>query len=84
MVRGIRPEDLDIVASGEGPIAGRLYALELTGESTLATLREGSTSICARGPADYEAAIDARCSLAPRPGARIHLFDKETGRRLAV
>ena len=84
VVLGIRPEDLEIAGTGEGPISGRLYALELTGESTLATLREGSTSVCARGPADFEAAIDARCALAPRPGARIHLFDKASGQRLAA
>ena len=46
------------------------------------TLREGPTSICARGPAEFEAAIDTPCALAPRPGARIHLFDKTTGQRI--
>ena len=82
VVMGIRPEDLQLTRDGGGPISGKLYALELTGDSTLVTLRNGATSICARGPADFEAPIDAPCALTPKPGARIHLFDKTTGQRL--
>ena len=82
VVLGIRPEDLELTTTETPPIRGKLYALELTGEATLVTLREGSTSICARGPAEFEAAIDTPCALAPRPGARIHLFDKTTGQRI--
>jgi len=82
VVLGIRPEDLELTTTETTPIRGKLYALELTGEATLVTLREGPTSICARGPAEFEAAIDTPCALAPRPGARIHLFDKTTGQRI--
>ena len=82
VVLGIRPEDLELTAADTPPIRGKLYALELTGEATLVTLRNGPTSICARGPAEFEAAIDAPIALAPRPGARIHLFDKTTGQRI--
>ena len=81
VVLGIRPEDLTIAEAG-APIGGRLYALELTGDSTLVTLRAGKTSVCAKGPADFEAPIDAPCHLAPRPGARFHLFDRASGQRL--
>ncbi|WP_417260294.1 MULTISPECIES: ABC transporter ATP-binding protein [Alphaproteobacteria] len=84
VVLGIRPEDLEMTATEGAPIKGSLYALELTGDSTLLTLRDGATSICARGPADFEAPINASCALAPKHGARIHLFDKNTGRRLDV
>lgn len=85
VVLGVRPEDLQLTeANASAPVTGSLYALELTGDSTLVTLREGSTSICARGPADFEAAVDARCALAPTPGARIHLFDKNSGQRIAA
>lgn len=84
-VLGIRPEDLQLTTGdSSASITGSLYALELTGDSTLVTLREGSTSICARGPADFEADVDSRCYLAPAPGARIHLFDKDTGQRIAA
>ena len=82
VVMGIRPEDLHLTDTAAAPISGNLYALELTGDSTLVTLRNGATSICARGPADFEAPIDAPCALALKPGARIHLFDKTTGQRL--
>ncbi|MCZ4348153.1 ABC transporter ATP-binding protein [Devosia neptuniae] len=82
VVMGVRPEDLQLTGVGDAPISGKLYALELTGDSTLVTLRNGATSICARGPADFEAPIGTTCALAPKAGARIHRFDKKTGRRL--
>jgi multiple sugar transport system ATP-binding protein len=82
VVLGIRPEELEIAADASAPIRGKLYALELTGDSTLVTLRAGRTSVCARGHADYEAEIDAPCFLVPKVGARFHLFDRKSGERL--
>lgn len=82
VVLGIRPEELEIVRDMSTPIRGTLYALELTGDSTLVTLRAGYTSVCARGPADFEAPIDAPCHLMPRDGARFYLFDRTSGQRL--
>jgi multiple sugar transport system ATP-binding protein len=84
VVLGIRPEDVEITQDSDAPIAGRLYALELTGEATLVTVREGTSSICVRGPADFEESINAICRLSPRDGARLHLFDKNTGERLVI
>lgn len=82
VVLGIRPEEIDITQDAGGAISGKLYALELTGESTLVTLRNGRSSVCARGHADFEADIDSPCHLAPKDGARIHLFDRASGERL--
>lgn len=82
VVLGIRPEDLDLRVEGNAPITGKIYALELTGEATLVTLKTGETTVCARGPADFEADIDARCGVSPKQGARLHLFAAETGQRL--
>jgi len=82
VVLGIRPEELDITQDAKAAISGKLYALELTGESTLVTLRNGPSSVCARGHADFEADINSPCHLAPKDGARIHLFDRATGERL--
>ena len=82
VVLGIRPEELEIAGDSSAPINGKLYALELTGDSTLVTLRSGHTMLCARGSADFEAPIDAPCHLSPKPGARIHLFDRASGQRL--
>ena len=84
VVLGIRPEDVELTEATDAAIAGRLYALELTGDATLVTLREGTSSVCARGPADFEETINAICRLAPRDGARLHLFDKKSGERLAA
>ncbi|MGQ7845157.1 ABC transporter ATP-binding protein [Granulosicoccus sp. 3-233] len=82
VVLGIRPEDLEITTAETAPIKGSVYALELTGDSTLVTLRENTSSICARGPADFEAAINSPCALTPKQGARTHLFDRNSGQRL--
>ena len=82
VVLGIRPEELEITQDAEAAITGKLYALELTGESTLVTLRNGPSSVCARGHADFEADINSPCHLAPKDGARIHLFDRATGGHL--
>lgn len=83
VVLGIRPEELDITQDANAAIGGKLYALELTGESTLVTLRNGPVSACARGHADFEAEINSPCYLSPKAGARIHLFDRASGERLA-
>jgi multiple sugar transport system ATP-binding protein len=82
VVLGIRPEEVDITEDVGAAISGKLYALELTGESTLVTLRNGPSSVCARGHADFQADINSPCHLAPKDGARIHLFDRATGERL--
>ena len=82
VILGIRPEDIELSDASDSEISGQIYAMELTGDATLITLRNGTSSICARGPADYEAQINTACQLTPRSGARIHLFDKTTGQRL--
>jgi multiple sugar transport system ATP-binding protein len=82
VVLGIRPEELELASDTSAPISGKLYALELTGDSTLVTLRAGKTSVCVRGHADFEAPIDAPCYLKPKSGARFHLFDRASGARL--
>ena len=82
VVLGIRPEELDITQDVNAPLGGKLYALELTGESTLVTLRNGPVTACARGHADFEADIDSPCYLTPKSGARFHLFDRISGERL--
>ncbi|MEZ5752164.1 MAG: hypothetical protein R3D60_09385 [Paracoccaceae bacterium] len=84
VVLGICPEDLHLADPETAPIKAPIFALELTGEATLVTLRADPTHLCARGPADFRAATDTLCGLAPRKGGRISLFDPETGKRLPV
>jgi multiple sugar transport system ATP-binding protein len=66
---GCVPEDLEIVEQEGAAITAPAYALELTGESTLLTVKDGATSICVRGPADLETNIDDVCYLAPQAAA---------------
>ena len=84
VVLGIRPEDLELADPATAPIAAPVYALELTGEATLVTLRDGTTNICARGPAEFRAAPETPCGLRPRANGRLHLFDPTTGARLSA
>ncbi|HEY8593825.1 MAG TPA: ABC transporter ATP-binding protein [Devosiaceae bacterium] len=84
VVLGLRPEELEIVPGPDAPVQGQLYALELTGDATLATVRAGDAFVCARGAADFSAEIDSICHLAPKQGCRLHLFDRVSGNRLAA
>ena len=79
---GVRPEDLEIVKQELATIEAPVYALELTGGSTIVTVKDSATSICVRGSADFEANIDEVCYIAPRTPEKLHLFDKSTGKRL--
>ncbi|HRK17437.1 MAG TPA: sn-glycerol-3-phosphate ABC transporter ATP-binding protein UgpC [Hyphomicrobiaceae bacterium] len=81
VVLGVRPEDLSLSPSGDAHISAPLYAVELTGESTLVTVRFEKTNICARGPADFRAEIDDTISMNARID-RLHLFDGASGKRL--
>ncbi|MBT0781446.1 ABC transporter ATP-binding protein [Paracoccus sp. pheM1] len=82
VVLGVRPEHLRIAETG--PIEGPLYANELLGDSTLVTLRQRGTHVCARGPADFRRELDQPVSFAPTQDARLHLFDAENGTRIAT
>ncbi len=80
-VLGVRPEDLQIVPQAEGSIRGVVYAVELTGESTLVTVKAGDASIVARGDKTFEAEIGSPIGLACAP-QRAYLFDSSTELRL--
>lgn len=83
VVLGIRPEDIELAnGDGGGAINGPIYAMELTGDSTLITIRHGSTIVCARGPATFTSEINAACNLKPKDGAKLHIFDKASGQRI--
>ena len=79
---GVRPEDLTITDASGAPISASLYALELTGDATLVTLRQMNMTICARGSAEFRNQPGTPIGLALRAGGRLHLFDPHTGLRL--
>jgi multiple sugar transport system ATP-binding protein len=81
---GIRPEDLAVTAAGAGDLDGIVYASELTGDSVLitATLADGTRAIARTGRgARHTAGAPVGLRL---DRERLHLFDKETGRRIAM
>ena len=95
VVLGVRPEDLRIVSGGDGPdaaradapgdaravLTGEVFAFELTGDSTLATLTLGAQRVIAKATKDRRATIGERLILAT-DAALCHLFDARTGQRL--
>lgn len=78
---GARPEDLTLVAPGEGDLTLPVYSFELTGESTLVTvaLQEGLLTI--RGPKQFRVAIDEPIGIQFNP-EQCYLFDNHTGQRI--
>ncbi len=81
VVLGVRAEDLRL--AGEGAVRGEVFAVELTGEATLVTLRTGGTKVVARGDKAFRAAMGSTLALATE-AAHCHLFDRASGQRLAA
>lgn len=80
-VLGVRPEDLQIAAAADASITGVVYAVELTGESTLVTVKAGDVNIIARGDKTFDAEIGSSIGLRCEPH-RAYLFDRATELRL--
>ena len=81
VVLGVRPEDVRVVAPGEGALTAAIYAFELTGESVLVTVLLGGRQFCARGDRHLRAEIGSAVGLAIDP-ARLYLFDAATEARI--
>ena len=69
---GIRPEDIRVVAAGEG-IAAAVYATEPLGGETVVDLELGDRVVKALAPPTLELATDAAVGIV-LDDARIHLF----------
>ncbi|WP_426959721.1 ABC transporter ATP-binding protein [Muricoccus radiodurans] len=83
-VLGIRPEDLSVTAPGAGDLDAEVYTAELTGEAVLVTATlPGGTRVIARTVRGFRHPQGTPVGLRLDP-ARLHLFDKESGRRLAT
>jgi multiple sugar transport system ATP-binding protein len=76
-VLGLRPEDCRI--SPDGPLHGRLYAVELIGDHTLVTIHLGEQLLTVKGPRDY--AGNGVVRVAYDPGHSF-VFDAVTGQRI--
>ena len=78
---GFRAEDAEIVPSG-GQVAAPVYSIELLGEASMITWRLGEALVSVKTGKEYRARIGDRVE-ASVPAAICHLFDTETGRRIA-
>jgi multiple sugar transport system ATP-binding protein len=88
VIAGIRPEDIDIVTGPARPGAVRFRSLldvvELMGAESVAHIETGAHTLLARTAAALgsdEAGHRVQFEIDP---ARVHLFDPETGRRIAA
>jgi len=77
---GFRAEDATMDPAGKA--RAPLYSLELLGDSCVATLKIGGTIASIKAPKDYRAEIGDPVS-ARIPAEACHIFDAESGQRLA-
>jgi multiple sugar transport system ATP-binding protein len=80
VVLGVRPEHVHLAGSGEG-ITGRVELAEPLGNELLLHLSVGEHQLTSRLPPGVPPAAGSTVQLA-LDGGRIHLFDRESGRRL--
>ncbi len=81
VVLGVRPEDVHLVAPGEGDAAGPVYTFELTGEAILVTADIHRLRITARGDRHKRFGIGEKVGLTI-DRAQVFLFDAKTEERL--
>ncbi len=80
---GYRAEDAS-VTDAEGQIAAPIYSIELLGDATMVTVRAAKGALLSvRAPKDYRAKIGDPVRFAVSPGI-CHLFNRETGNRIAA
>ncbi len=77
---GFRAEDAALAESGE--LAAPVYSLELLGDATMVTVRDGSSLVAIKAPKDFRVEIGAPIA-ASVPAAICHLFDTTSGERIA-
>jgi multiple sugar transport system ATP-binding protein len=82
-VLGVRPEDLHVVGTSEPGIhlAVPIYSAELTGESTLVSVRAGHGLLTIRADKNFAGDFDQMIGVKASPD-RVFLFDQQTGNRV--
>jgi multiple sugar transport system ATP-binding protein len=82
VVLGVRPEDLAVVpGNGQAHMTGTIFSVELTGESTLVTLRIGEDLVSVRADKEFDAAIDAPAGIRINE-RKAFLFDRASEERV--
>ena len=83
-IMGVRPEDLSIVGNaGEAHFTASIFTVELTGESTLVTVRVHDEFVAVRADKDFAAEIDSEAHVRINP-EKTFLFDTATEQRIRV
>jgi len=82
-VLGARPEDIHVLPAGSEKtnIVAPIYSVELTGESTLVTLRAGAALLIVRADKDFVGDFDQMVAVGFAPG-RVFLFDRQSQDRV--
>lgn len=80
---GYRAEDAEVAMPGEGAIRAAIYSVELLGDATMVTVRAGGALAAVKAAKDFRAEIGdpVGFGIAPRI---CHLFDRQSGERLAT
>ena len=80
IVLGFRAEDASVVKN-KGQINAPIYTIEMLGDSTMVTVKIGSSLVSVKADKNYRASIDDNIII-NIPAHKCHLFDKITGDRL--
>jgi multiple sugar transport system ATP-binding protein len=82
-VLGIRPEDALVLVdpSEEVNLTAPIYSAELTGDSTLISVRAGDVLLTVRADKNFVGDFDQVVGVQIRP-ERVFLFDRESGHRV--
>lgn len=79
---GFRAEDAS-VSDSPAEINAPVYTMELLGDATMITQRVGGALVSVKASKEFRAEIDDAVSISV-PTAICHLFDSQTGNRIAV
>jgi multiple sugar transport system ATP-binding protein len=82
-VLGARPEDIHVLPaeSAKASIVAPIYSVELTGESTLVTLRAGAALLTVRADKNFVGDFDQMVGVGFAP-ERVFLFDRQSQDRV--
>jgi len=79
---GFRAEDASVAETGKGQINAPAYTMELLGDATMISVRSRGQLVAVKAAKDYRAEIGEDVSMTV-PAEICHLFDAQTGERLA-
>ncbi|MET0483429.1 MAG: ABC transporter ATP-binding protein [Aestuariivirgaceae bacterium] len=82
-VMGVRPEDVAVLTDGtaERNLTAPVYSAELTGDSTLVSVRIGEHLLTMRADRNFRGDFDQLIGVRI-PAERVYLFDQETQKRV--